>query len=1093
MHAQLTRVVDETTESIAPLLFYSIQSPGMPPPGPNFLEEACRYENLNFRELKDHSILNNRLNFLYQKATFDNKFTLKVRVKNSYKQVNFIPGRNWRGTIIGPSPARFMIINKCVQFYKTQTTDVFDSETLNLISKSLAQAGADKNFLDDLYVTNLVKFINPLDNNRLSVAYIKDCLPILHEELRIVRPDVILCLGSEVIQAVLGKNAGGVNLTRGREFKLEIDVRYNEQDPEKLHRAVVVTTINPAAVFKNPENIHEFNFSIKAFVNLCKQTADGFQTQKTPILHQLKYKVIRDEDTLASVVDEIVSDPNGNCIAIDSEWQGKYPTEPGAWLRTIQFSHKPKEAYIVVLREKGGTPGFQPSIEAAVPHLKRLLVSSENRKVRIIGHNLRADLPWLIHGLDQDLGLAIAKQFEAPHDDPPEVLLSGKGLFGWQKTAFEGGFDTMLAAHAVQETAGPEGFKLESLCFHYCGIPQWNYKIEEWKREYCSQNKISAADLEGYGDVPDNILFGDDVNPCYAGWDVAGPRELFDIFNSPGGFLDKDQFGNCSRKPFWLSMSASPACLEMEMSGVDIDISRAIELANQYKNKWLELVNSIRETIRWPDFNPRSSQHCINLLFGDKYSKKIDPTTGDRVVCRPDGALTLDFDPILSTSNPPMSWEEIKMRNDEDFYTPSTDKEVLSILLARIKNSPNVPSWKIDVVRDLLHLRYLSSVIDKTVAIDDTDGKITQKGLLSWIHSDGKIRTHIFQTKETGRFSSARPPMQNLSKKREADYAKIFGSEYKYPLRSIIHAPAGYYLVEADYVGAELYMMAVQANDAVMIDHCERAVLPDSDPRKFDLHSNIAVKAFDLRIKNLQTLEKMAEKTKKSVGDLGYSVGDPLPPTKSWLEANGDLILRDVAKTIIFGIPYGRGINAILRAIEEQGVTVSRDHAQAIYTTIFDSYKKLEPFLNACKERVYVGWLANWYGRYRRFPKIKSNDKAVISNFEREAVNFPIQGGVADLTSEALRRLYYYPNRVDDRGFRYKIILTIHDACLFLVREDSLDWFIGNDRQPGVVYKCMSGVPVFRCNLDGKVADDSKIYNFAINVELYKHWSVPVH
>ena len=54
-----------------------------------------------------------------------------------------------------------------------------------------------------------------------------------------------------------------------------------------------------------------------------------------------------DLDTGEAVVDDIVSRPDGNVIAIDCEWHGEW-YHPDAYLRTIQFSAKAGEAFVDV-------------------------------------------------------------------------------------------------------------------------------------------------------------------------------------------------------------------------------------------------------------------------------------------------------------------------------------------------------------------------------------------------------------------------------------------------------------------------------------------------------------------------------------------------------------------------------------------------------------------------------------------------------------------------------------------------------------------------------------------------------------------------
>jgi len=63
---------------------------------------------------------------------------------------------------------------------------------------------------------------------------------------------------------------------------------------------------------------------------------------------------------------------------------------------------------------------------------------------------------------------------------------------------------------------------------------------------------------------------------------------------------------------------------------------------------------------------------------------------------------------------------------------------------------------------------------DELVDDDDDDGNYAySRGLASYICDDGMVRTTIRQTLETARWASVKPNMQNNSKSKEADYARV--------------------------------------------------------------------------------------------------------------------------------------------------------------------------------------------------------------------------------------------------------------------------------------------------------------------------------
>src|SRR5262249_24499598 len=151
-----------------------------------------------------------------------------------------------------------------------------------------------------------------------------------------------------------------------------------------------------------------------------------------------------------------------------------------------------------------------------------------------------------------------------------------------------------------------------------------------------------------------------------------------------------------------------------------------------------------------------------------------------------------------------------------------------------------------------------------SVGNEDYDGEFNEYGggLVSFVHADGRVHTHLDQLAQSGRMTSSRPPVQNLSSRREDDLEKLakgVGGAYMWPIRSVIrfsNDPWGEPIVGCahDLAGAELFMMAVQSGDEKMIDHCQRNVLPEDGydkagnevkkgkfphPNYYDIHSSI--------------------------------------------------------------------------------------------------------------------------------------------------------------------------------------------------------------------------------------------------------------
>jgi uracil-DNA glycosylase family protein len=97
----------------------------------------------------------------------------------------------------------------------------------------------------DAYVTNMVKHFRFRERGKRRIhdtpkkSEVDACLPWLREELRLVRPDVLVLLGAVAAKALLGS---GFRLTRARGEPLDSDVA-----------PCVIATIHPAAILRAPD------------------------------------------------------------------------------------------------------------------------------------------------------------------------------------------------------------------------------------------------------------------------------------------------------------------------------------------------------------------------------------------------------------------------------------------------------------------------------------------------------------------------------------------------------------------------------------------------------------------------------------------------------------------------------------------------------------------------------------------------------------------------------------------------------------------------------------------------------------------------
>lgn len=1090
---------------------------GVPAAGPDFERQAAAMAREGF----DAAFYRN---WLYYNALYNDAFTLPIQYKASMVQCQFILGGLWGGAADGPRRADVMVVGKLPGMEETRNRCNLVGPSGEELQRGLERVGCTN--WASWYVTNLVRHEHPdpRSGSAMEAKWVKNCLPLLHMELRLVRPKYVLLLGAEAISHVLGKGNNLTN-TQGRAMELKFPA-VDDDGNEYEHTAVALTTVHPAFVLRRPEKTDTLIEALGRFADLVNGGAVGNPEA------DIDHRAVRTIADLRKARAEILADPRYTTIALDAEWHGEFPYEPGAYIRTVQFSWWPKRAASVVLHDTEGKYCFDAPLEEVAAELNLICRSTPERKTRIAGHFLNADMPWLV-----SIGLDLIDEYQAPLDDPNAD--GDARPFGWQKTEWEGGFDTILAAHAVTEASE---FKLETLACRYTTCPRYDVKLQAWKKKFCKDNDLDNEELEGYGPCPDDVLVGvptgrvvdwgiavDDSYGCY---DADVTRRLVDVYNGTPekvGLLDNDANGQVARIPFWRSMWSCPAFGEMHRQGLGVDMELADRMVAHYRETYRRLLAKLRADANWPMFNPNSVYHTRELLFGELFNGKYDKETWESVSVRPQGAVSLFMEPYKSTGKRPKLWADIARKKEERLYSPSCDKEVLQVLadnhplVALLRDVKVIGQVGKYVLRPRAEVKVVEQV---AVGVDEETGEEQfeertrteegeyERGMLSYVHVDSSIRSRFSQTKETGRASSWGPPLQNLGKSAEDKYKAVYkryaGDKglgelgYMSPLRSIIGArvkphpvtgePVQWVGVDADWTGAELAIMAWQSTDRNMIEHVRRANLDESDPLYYDIHSNVACSTFQLLVPDMRIeSEKDALKWKVPVGThvadiLKVDVGRPLPATKKALALIGKGGLRTAAKAVVFGYAYGQQAEATYRKARQEGVEdITLQQAQALIDGLVATYPGLPPYFEDCRRRSQdPGYLVNCFYRMRRFAR--TTERQTIGEQERQAMNFPIQSAVADAMNMALGYLYWYRFEQSDPSLWYDIVLQVHDAVVLECPAYCLDW-VCND----VIPTCMgTRVPVYPTGLDGSTRPGGPYHLQVPPPDVFLKWSVPL-
>jgi len=275
-----------------------------------------------------------------------------------------------------------------------------------------------------------------------------------------------------------------------------------------------------------------------------------------------------------------------------------------------------------------------------------------------------------------------------------------------------------------------------------------------------------------------------------------------------------------------------------------------------------------------------------------------------------------------------------------------------------------------EFVRLLLDYRKLVKV--KSTFLGGSEG---DKGLKRYIATDGRVHTSFnIAGTVTGRLSSSRPNLQQIPERGPVNVREIFV------------APEGWKLIVADFDRAELYCAAYYARDALL----------HSNLRQEDFHRYTASRIFRKPMEEVTDDERFA------------------------------------AKTITFGILYGRGPSSIAEQLD-----ISTSEARQLLYKFFDTYKDLAVWTRRIKEIVRsFGQLRNIFGRRRRFWGTQFALPAVRAAIERQALNFLPQSTASDMCCAAAVDIDIEFRR---RGMRSGIVLLVHDSIVVESPEEEVE------------------------------------------------------
>ena len=264
------------------------------------------------------------------------------------------------------------------------------------------------------------------------------------------------------------------------------------------------------------------------------------------------------------------------------------------------------------------------------------------------------------------------------------------------------------------------------------------------------------------------------------------------------------------------------------------------------------------------------------------------------------------------------------------------------------------------------------------------------------IKKDGRVHADIKTTRVyTGRLATAEPNLMAIP----------IRSEEGRKIRECFITAPGCSLVACDYAQIEMRLAAHASQDKEMLGIFQRGE---------DIHSQTASKIFGIPV-------------------------DKVDPIKH----------RYPAKTCGFGVLYGMSAEGLLDQFSligcSEGWTLQK--CEALIKEWFGLFRGVRSYFSGkIAEARRYGHVTDLFGRRYLIPEVKSALPHIISAGERQACNYPIQGGAQGVMKRGMVKMMPVYRGFREVGETCNPLIQIHDDMLFEVGDGILEAFC-------VVYK----------------------------------------
>ena len=157
---------------------------------------------------------------IYSKKTQDNKKNTFEILKNEIEKLSVIYNKNKHNLVFadGNKNANLMIIGEAPGSVEEQMQIPFVGDAGKLLNKMLSSINLSRK---NVYITNVINF-RPPDNRKPTITEIDQFYPIIKKHIELIKPEIILLLGSTALETFFGKKYS-ISKIRGTWLKIQIN------------------------------------------------------------------------------------------------------------------------------------------------------------------------------------------------------------------------------------------------------------------------------------------------------------------------------------------------------------------------------------------------------------------------------------------------------------------------------------------------------------------------------------------------------------------------------------------------------------------------------------------------------------------------------------------------------------------------------------------------------------------------------------------------------------------------------------------------------------------------------------------------------